>query len=946
VNIFLSYATPYRELADDLCCRLQAVGHEVFFDREDLPAGTSFDDRIRQAIEAAELFIFLVSPESVTQGHYTRTELKLAARKWPTPGWHVLPVVVADTPLPDIPAYLRALTLMQAEGNLTAEVVMEVEDRVRQHASGRGAAPQTPPAAPKPDAGTARYRPLQLRFATRDGGYALNLPDAPDAAAITLDPAALEQALWADARPIAGSARRAGTDTAQDARLPGDAAARRIGQALYAALFDSAAGATLAQRLRDIDPQRGDGLRFVIDTTEAPELARLPWEFLYSPEQDDFLFSDRLKPVVRWLDVDAPPPSLAVEPPLRMLLAIAAPADRPELAVGEELTHLDRALAELDSRGALRTLRLEHTSLERLDQALLEHRPHVLHFIGHGDFVGDDGVLVLESDRAPGSAETIAGRQLAVLLRNYRDSLRLVFLNSCMGATVSARDPFGGVAQSLIRRGIPAVIAMQFPIPDAAAVALSRHFYRYLAAGQPVDAALGSARAFLYARGYPVEWGAPALHMRTPDGRLFDLAATPATPAARPDAPDPGATASAPPPQAPPAAAPRRGALPWVLGLLALALAGGVALLLNQPAEEAAPLPEPIPVPAPPPVVEPEPVIVPAPEPVIVPEPEPAPILPPPERLDALIEALKGPDPAAAVAELRDRLSGAAPDALAPLLDEHGDALRAALRQAESRARAEGAAPLAAELAKLRAALTPREAGGVPEPGAGLAALTAALDGPDAASALQALADRLDADPAALSPERLGVAHEALVEALVRRAEASLREGDVATGETALALLQRLAPQVDWAQHILTQIEMPAAAAAGPVGAPGYMVRRGDTLWSIAARFEGRGSAWPTLLADHNARVALGLGGEPIADPHRIRPGQWIHLRTTDPSGGAYLTYHVRPGDTLSGIAWRLYGDARRWPWIARDNPDRIDDPDRIRAGQILRIEPPRPPFR
>ena len=87
-----------------------------------------------------------------------------------------------------------------------------------------------------------------------------------------------------------------------------------------------------------------------------------------------------------------------------------------------------------------------------------------------------------------------------------------------MGATSSSRDPFGGVAQSLIRRGIPAVIAMQFPIPDKAAVALSRHFYRYLAAGQPVDAALTSARAFLYAHGYAVEWGAPALHMRTPDG--------------------------------------------------------------------------------------------------------------------------------------------------------------------------------------------------------------------------------------------------------------------------------------------------------------------------------------------------------------------------------------------------------------------------------------------
>ena len=161
MNIFLSYASDYRRIADDMCCRLQAVGHDVFFDREDLPAGASFDDRIRQAIDDCELFIFLVSPAAVADGHYTRTELKLASRKWPTPGWHVLPVMVAPTPLDTIPPYLRALTLMQAEGNLTAEVVFEVEERVRRH-SATPAPSAPPPAAADPD--SVRYRSVQLRF--------------------------------------------------------------------------------------------------------------------------------------------------------------------------------------------------------------------------------------------------------------------------------------------------------------------------------------------------------------------------------------------------------------------------------------------------------------------------------------------------------------------------------------------------------------------------------------------------------------------------------------------------------------------------------------------------------------------------------------------------------------------------------------------------------------
>jgi len=936
VNIFLSYASPYREQADDLCCRLQAVGHEVFFDREDLPAGTSFDDRIRQAIDDAELFIFLVAPESVAQGHYTRTELKLAARKWPTPGWHVLPVIVAETPLAEIPAYLRALTLMQAEGNLTAEVVMEVQDRVRQHGAGE---PEPAPAA-KRDSSAVRYRSLQLRFADgAAGSYALSVPESPAGAlagaAIQLDTTALEQALWSNARPIAGSARRAGPAEAEPALLPGDAAARQIGQALYAAVFGSSAGSGLEDSLRGIDPQRGDGLRFVINTTDAPDLARLPWEFLYSPKQDDFLFSDRLKPVVRWLDVDEPPPTLAVEPPLRMLMAIAAPADRPELAVGRELAQLDSALAELSQSGVLTTVRLEHTSLESLDQALLKHRPHVLHFIGHGDFVGDDGVLVLESDRMPGSADTIAGRQLAVLLRNYRDCLRLVFLNSCMGAATSTRDPFSGVAQSLIRRGIPAVIAMQFPVPDAAAVALSRHFYRYLAAGQPVDAALSSARAFLYARGYPVEWGAPALYMRAPDGRLFDLAPAPAVARMAPPTAMPPPTAPAPvgtPPDAPTAR--RSSMVPLVV--IGLLLAGAVGAWLFWPA--AAPIADKAPD-----VVTPAPPIE---APVIVEAPTAE------DTVGALIADLDAARSTTAMAELRAILEGKDAQARALVLGSRNADIRDALRRAEDRAEARGDRAIADELAALRGAITPREAAAIEAPPTSVEAAIATLGGEatgmDVQTAIARLTALLKDDPAALSPERLGNNHEALLTGLMSHAQMALMTGDTHTYEAALALLQGLAPSVDWAQQIeafVTGALEPAAAAGDGGTPPGYVVRRGDSLWSIARRFLGSGAAWPELLKRHNAKASIGMGGELIEHPDLIRPGQWIHLPATSPVGLNTVEYHVQPGDTLSGIAWRVCGDAARWPQIVRDNPDRITDPDRIRPGLVLTIQP-RPPLR
>ncbi|HEX2370177.1 MAG TPA: CHAT domain-containing protein, partial [Acidimicrobiia bacterium] len=63
-----------------------------------------------------------------------------------------------------------------------------------------------------------------------------------------------------------------------------------------------------------------------------------------------------------------------------------------------------------------------------------------------------------------------------MILHGYRP-LRLALLNACEGARGSASDPFAGAAQSLVQQGIPAVIAMQFPITDRAAILFAQEFY-------------------------------------------------------------------------------------------------------------------------------------------------------------------------------------------------------------------------------------------------------------------------------------------------------------------------------------------------------------------------------------------------------------------------------------------------------------------------------------
>ncbi|MEO6398705.1 MAG: LysM peptidoglycan-binding domain-containing protein [Tepidiformaceae bacterium] len=49
-------------------------------------------------------------------------------------------------------------------------------------------------------------------------------------------------------------------------------------------------------------------------------------------------------------------------------------------------------------------------------------------------------------------------------------------------------------------------------------------------------------------------------------------------------------------------------------------------------------------------------------------------------------------------------------------------------------------------------------------------------------------------------------------------------------------------------------------------------------------------------------------------------------------------TYVVQPGDSLSAISQKMYGDAKHWDTIFEHNKDKISDPNMIHPGQELVI--------
>ena len=124
--IFLSYSRADLADAEQIVANLKQAGHKVFFDKHSIKAAEDFNRVIWNKIQKADLFLFLISENSVRQGSYALTELTLAEKKWPNPERKVLPVLIKPMDLANVPIYASICNILQPEGNVAARVTIEV----------------------------------------------------------------------------------------------------------------------------------------------------------------------------------------------------------------------------------------------------------------------------------------------------------------------------------------------------------------------------------------------------------------------------------------------------------------------------------------------------------------------------------------------------------------------------------------------------------------------------------------------------------------------------------------------------------------------------------------------------------------------------------------------------------------------------------------------------
>lgn len=309
------------------------------------------------------------------------------------------------------------------------------------------------------------------------------------------------------------------------ARRPESAAAARedFGGELFAALFGGPLGQLLSASLT-LAAERGKNLRWIWKLDEAPDFAVLPLERL-SDGRRCFAIDPR-SPVVRSLPALAAPRP-AVELPFRCLVVAACPPGAVPIDVEGELKAIAEAFAPLVRRGRVTIEHHRNASLTELGRRLRDRSFHLLHFIGHGAFL-DDGCLVLEADR---QGSEIAERQRLEVLLGPHDSLRLVVLNCCSSAEVDPAAPRSGLAQAISRLDVPAVVGMQNPLSDRAAVDFAAAFYGALAAGRPIDVAANLGRqAMRLENRLPEDWSAPVVFLRNAREAVAGVTLPPAPP--------------------------------------------------------------------------------------------------------------------------------------------------------------------------------------------------------------------------------------------------------------------------------------------------------------------------------------------------------------------------------------------------------------------------------
>ncbi|MBD2025867.1 AAA-like domain-containing protein [Leptolyngbya sp. FACHB-711] len=157
-----------------------------------------------------------------------------------------------------------------------------------------------------------------------------------------------------------------------------------------------------------------------------------------------------------------------------VLILAANPQNSTRLLLDREVREIDDQLQRSRYRSQFKLEQLWAVQPRDLQRVMLEVRPQIVHFSGHG---GDDIGLALED--AMGQMALVSSEAISALFELFVDSVECVLLNAC----------YSEVQANAIAQHIPYVIGISNAIEDGAARAFTISFYSALGAGEDFERA-------------------------------------------------------------------------------------------------------------------------------------------------------------------------------------------------------------------------------------------------------------------------------------------------------------------------------------------------------------------------------------------------------------------------------------------------------------------------
>jgi hypothetical protein len=163
---------------------------------------------------------------------------------------------------------------------------------------------------------------------------------------------------------------------------------------------------------------------------------------------------------------------------LKVLFLAASPVNTSRIRLDEEAREIGQIIRNGPARDLIEFIPKFAVRVSDLQRVLLTHRPHVVHFSGHGE--KEQGITLEDKQ---GNLKMVSKQALAALFKILKDDISLVILNAChSNSQIEA-----------LTEVMDFTITMRGPISDEAAVIFAPHFYQAIAFGRSMKDAFDLA---------------------------------------------------------------------------------------------------------------------------------------------------------------------------------------------------------------------------------------------------------------------------------------------------------------------------------------------------------------------------------------------------------------------------------------------------------------------